>query len=221
VLKLDGGPDGIDYFWNTGQTTKTISISSAGEYSVFVTNNEGCTKADTISIAMSGQLPTIQGINVSNDGINTFHFAPVNPQNVLGYEWDCGDNTPHTYGLTATHQYANGGNYIVVLKLSSSCGFNSDSTSAHILGINDLNLDNAEMAIYPNPTTEIATIQNNSSAKMEEVSVYNLLGQIIYREKADSSRKHTLKLNGLSSGVYTVYIITDKGSVARKLEIIK
>jgi hypothetical protein len=221
TLKLDAGTDGLQYFWNTGQTTQSISVNNAGTYNVFVTNSEGCIKTDTITVNMSGQLPTIQGINITNNGVNTFIFSPVNPQNVLGYEWDFGDGSAPEYTITATHQYANAGNYIVVLKLSSSCGFGADSTSAHILGINQLNLDNSEMMVYPNPTKESATILNKSNAKMEEISVYNVLGQIIYREKADSTEKHTLKLQGLSSGVYTVYIMTNKGSVARKLEIIR
>lgn len=221
TLKLNGGNQGIDYFWNTGETTPTISVTSPGEYSVYVTNTEGCTKADTISISMSGQLPTVQGISVTNNGVNTFTFTPVNPQNIIGYEWDFGDGSAPAFGPTATHQYASDGNYIVVLKLSSSCGFSADSTSAHILGINTLELDNSEMMVYPNPTKETATIQNKSDARMEEVIVYNVLGQIIYREKADSNDRHTLKLNGLTSGLYTVYINTNKGSVTRKLEIIK
>jgi hypothetical protein len=220
-LKLNAGTDGIEYFWSTGQTSQTINVTNPGTYNVFVTNSQGCTKTDTITINMSGQLPTIQGISITNNGVNTFIFSPVNPQNVLGYEWDFGDGSAPEYTITATHQYATPGNYIVVLKLSSSCGFGADSTSAHILGINQLNLDNSEMMVYPNPTKESATILNKSNAKMEEISVYNVLGQIIYREKADSTEKHTLKLQGLSSGIYTVYIMTNKGSVARKLEIIR
>jgi hypothetical protein len=221
ILKLNAGSQGIEYFWNTGVTTQILAVTNPGEYSVYVTNSEGCTKSDTITVSMSGQLPKVEGINITNNGINTFTFTPVNAQNIIGYDWDFGDGSAHTFGPTATHQYETDGNYIVVLNMSSSCGFAADSTSAHILGINELNLDNSEMMVYPNPTKETATIQNKSDAKMEEILVYNVLGQIIYREKADSNDKHVLKLNGLSSGLYTIFINTNKGSVTRKLEILK
>jgi hypothetical protein len=56
---------------------------------------------------------------------------------------------------------------------------------------------------------------------MEQVAVYNVLGQVVYKAKADSKDKHTLNLSGFASGVYTIQIYTDKGTVARKLEIIK
>lgn len=220
-LKLDAGVQGIEYFWNTGGTTRYIVVSTPGAYDVFVTNNEGCVKADTITVTMSGQLPTIQGINVTNNGATTFIFTPANPQNVIGYDWDFGDGSPKEYGPTATHQYTELGNHVVVLRLSSSCGFNSDSISTHIVGINEVNLDAHELMVYPNPARQTATIINKSILKMETVAVFNVLGQVVYQQKADHEDKHTLKLEHLSSGVYSVYITTDKGSLTRKLEIIR
>jgi hypothetical protein len=221
ILNLNPGNSGIEYFWNTGQTTQNINVSSPGTYSVFVTNSQGCTKADTIVVDMQGELPTIQGIQVTNNGLYTFQFTAINPQNVIGYDWDFGDGSPHSYQASPTHTYPNEGNYIVVLHLSSSCGFFSDSSSAHILGINQLNVDNNEMMVYPNPTRESATILNKGALKMESIAIYNVLGQVVYKEKADSKDKHTLNLNGMASGVYTIQIFTDKGTVSRKLELIK
>jgi hypothetical protein len=221
ILTLDAGNDGIEYFWNTGANTQSISINTPGSYNVFVTNSQGCIKEDTIVVTMQGELPTIQGINISNNGLYTFNFAAVNPQNVIGYDWDFGDNSPHSYQSEPTHTYADGGNYIVTLTLSSSCGFYTDSTSAHIVGINQLSVGQNEVSVYPNPTQEVATILSKGALKMEKVEVYNILGQVIYTSKADDAKKHTLKLDGIASGLYTIQIYTDKGAVARKLEIIK
>lgn len=221
LLPLNAGPDGISYFWNTGETTQTITVNAPGAYNVFVTNDKGCVKADTITVAMVGQLPSIQGINISNNGVNTFSFTAVNPQNVVGFEWDFGDGSAPSYLPNPTHTYANNGNYIVVLKLSSSCGFVSDSTSAHIVGINQLNVGNDEMTVYPNPARSTATILNKGNLKMEKIQVYNVLGQVVYSANADSKEKHTLALEGFASGIYTIEIYTDKGTVARKLELLR
>ena len=221
VLALNAGTDGISYFWNTGQTTQIIDVNSPGTYNVFVTNNLGCIKTDTITVNMAGELPTIAGINISNNGVNTFHFTAVNPQNVIGYDWDFGDGSAHSYQASPTHTYANSGNYIVVLNLSSSCGFYGDSTSAHIVGINQLTVNNDELSVYPNPSRETATILNKGLLKMEKIEVYNVLGQVVYSAKADSKDKHTLHMSGIASGIYTIQVYTDKGTVARKLEILK
>jgi hypothetical protein len=221
VLNLNPGNGGIEYFWNTGQTTQSININTPGTYSVFVTNSVGCTKTDTITVNMQGELPMVQGISVTNNGQYTFHFTAVNPQNVIGYDWDFGDGSAHSYQASPSHTYPDAGNYIVVLHLSSSCGFINDSTSAHILGINQLNINKEELTVYPNPAKATATVLNRGALKMERIEVYNILGQVVYKSKADSKDKHTLNLDGFASGVYTIQVYTDKGTVARKLEIIK
>ncbi|PSK94503.1 T9SS type A sorting domain-containing protein [Taibaiella chishuiensis] len=220
VLNLNAGNDGVSYFWNTGQTTNTININNAGVYIAFVTNGDGCMKSDTIRVTMDGLLPTIQGISVTNNGAYTFHYTAVNPQNVIGYDWDFGDGSPHSYLSAPTHTYAAAGNYIVVLKLSSTCGFYADSSSANIVGIHQVTVDNNELMVYPNPTSGTATLQSKN-LKMEEVTVYNVLGQVVQRSKTDSPNKHTLKLEVLAPGMYTIQVLTDKGNVARKLEIVK
>jgi hypothetical protein len=219
-LALNAGADGISYFWNTGETTQVIAVNTPGTYNVFVTNNLGCVKADTIRVNMAGEAPGISGINISNNGVNTFRFTAVNPQNVIGYDWDFGDNTPHSYQASPSHTYAAAGNYVVVLKLSSSCGFRNDTTSAHIVGINQLNVDNDELMVFPNPARGTATVLNKGNLKMEKVQVYNVLGQVVYTAHADSKDKHTMQLGSLASGIYTIQVYTDKGTVARKLEVL-
>ena len=219
-LALNAGGDGISYMWNTGETTQIIEIDAPGTYNVFVTNNLGCVKADTIRVNMAGEAPTISGINISNNGVNTFHFTAVNPQNVIGYEWDFGDGSPHSYQAAPTHTYPGTGNYVVVLKLSSSCGFLNDTTSAHIVGINPVAVSNDELLVYPNPSSATATILNKGALKMEKVEIYTTLGQVVYTAKADSKDKHTMQLGGLAAGIYTIQVYTDKGTVARKLEVL-
>jgi len=220
TLTLDAGNDGISYFWNTGVTTQQLTVNSMGAYHVFVTNNLGCIKSDTINIKMEGQLPHVDGVYITNDGVNTFKFTAVNPQNVVGYLWDFGDGSMPSYQQSPSHTYAsNPASYIVVLKLSSSCGFLTDSVSANIVGIKTLNVGNEEVTIYPNPATTTATIRNKGELKMERVEVYNVLGQVVYRATADSKEKHVLSLAGFAGGLYTIEIYTDKGIVARKLQI--
>src|SRR5690606_24645050 len=91
AVTLDAGGDGIQYFWNTGSNSQTVTVNTPGTYNVLVTNGEGCVDGDTITVDMSGQLPHYDGIMVTNNGVDTFTFNPLNPQGVVGYEWDFGD----------------------------------------------------------------------------------------------------------------------------------
>ncbi|MDQ3047794.1 MAG: SBBP repeat-containing protein [Bacteroidota bacterium] len=52
---LDAGSGMSFYTWNGGQTTQTISISSAGLYDVIVTDTNGCSSADTIQLLSAVQ----------------------------------------------------------------------------------------------------------------------------------------------------------------------
>lgn len=47
---INTGISGATYVWNTGATTQSINVSTAGTYSVVVTTNSGCVVMDTIII---------------------------------------------------------------------------------------------------------------------------------------------------------------------------
>ncbi|MDP5001322.1 MAG: hypothetical protein NWQ15_05440, partial [Flavobacterium sp.] len=50
------------YLWSTGETTQLISVTEPGDYSVAVTNNNGCT-ATSDSISITSNIPTITTSN--------------------------------------------------------------------------------------------------------------------------------------------------------------
>jgi|GEM_PF-1884894 len=51
-------PEALTYLWSTGETTETITVSTAGEYTVEIVGFNGCSSADTISIDVY-DLPTV------------------------------------------------------------------------------------------------------------------------------------------------------------------
>ncbi|MEZ5014845.1 MAG: hypothetical protein R2794_11190 [Chitinophagales bacterium] len=50
TILLDAGNPGADFLWNTGATTQSISVSTAGNYSVNITDIAGCTANDVIHV---------------------------------------------------------------------------------------------------------------------------------------------------------------------------
>ena len=52
-LKIDAGTGFTNYLWNTGEITKTITVDTAGKYSVFASKTTGCHSEDTIRINIS------------------------------------------------------------------------------------------------------------------------------------------------------------------------
>ena len=51
--ELDGGPDGIAYKWSTAESTRGISVTEPGVYSVLVEDSLGCTRLDSVTIRMT------------------------------------------------------------------------------------------------------------------------------------------------------------------------
>lgn len=56
TVTLDVGNAGMNYLWNTTETTQTIDITTGGTYSVTVTNPNNCSASDNVVITYEQQL---------------------------------------------------------------------------------------------------------------------------------------------------------------------
>jgi hypothetical protein len=110
-------PAGVNYLWNTGETTQTITVSQAGTYTVDLTNTCGTGTSDptTITILSVPSAPTLTGDTVVCMGQST--VLTSTGSNVTwfdgnGIEIGTG-NTFTTPALTSDSTfYAESGNYI-------------------------------------------------------------------------------------------------------------
>ena len=97
---------------------------------------------------------------------------------------------------------------IYFVKNGSPCGhYTYPAPINYITGINDIN--NLVFTIFPNPATKEITIQTNST-KTCTVSLENMLGEIILRQKI-KSQQDNLDLTGIYSGIYNIIISDDSG----------
>lgn len=225
---LDAGPDGEnggEYYWNNGAQTRTITVTTGGTYSVFVTTPLGCSGADTVTLTEGGLAPTTDGINSVALNVNTFSFSAINPQNVTSYEWDFGDGGTST-DPNPQHTYLSGGNYLVFLKTTSSCAELIDSAYVNIIGVGiGETAALTKLTVYPNPNYNGQLyIDAGSDVIIEKVTLINVLGQTLATQSEFTKGQSVQKMNlpqQLSGGIYNLKIETDKGTVIRKLEILK
>ncbi|MEP7169073.1 MAG: PKD domain-containing protein, partial [Bacteroidota bacterium] len=109
---LNAGNPGSTYLWTNGQTTQTITISSAGTYGVIVTNAFGCTDSDSSIISLGGTLTN----NLSNVAFCQGGSAVLdagNPGNT--YLWTPGGQTSQTITVNSS------GSYSVVITDPNGC----------------------------------------------------------------------------------------------------
>ena len=75
----------------------------------------------------------------------------------------------------------------------------------------------AEMALYPNPTKDNVTIE---AAGMRHITVMSVLGQVVYDAEV-SSDEVILNMSQFNAGVYVVRIVTANGVGTRRVTVVK
>lgn len=225
-ITLNAGNPGYTYLWNTNATSQTIMVSDSGTYTVTITSPYNCVLVDNKHVAYLPS-PRVEGFNFTPlfyEDLGKVRFEPLNPTHVNSYEWDFGDGSATSTQVNPLHIYTLAGDYNVTLKVYNGCGDFAISLPINVdlTGMITLGKDAAEVTLYPNPSKANITIDNRSSdIKMERVTVFNVLGSMVYDQKADHTAKHQLSVSHLASGMYTVRILTDKGFVIRKFEVLQ
>lgn len=94
-IQLTAAPNGLKYYWSTGDTTQDITVNSPGLYSVILENEFLCT--DTAYCELTFYPDTqieIIGDNIICNGDSTL-LASTEP--FMHYLWSTGDTTATTY----------------------------------------------------------------------------------------------------------------------------
>jgi gliding motility-associated-like protein len=108
------------YLWNTGATTNSISIAASGDYSVMVTDTNGCTKTKKFTVTSSG-IATITGATV-NDFAGNENAVLIEYTGVGNYEFSLDgsyfQDNPLFTGIAP-------GNYLAYANDKNGCGLSA------------------------------------------------------------------------------------------------
>ena len=88
--------------------------------------------------------------------------------------------------------------------------------SLSIVDNEENNIAGQEILLYPNPATNLITI--NSKLEITQIEVYNTIGKLLYQEKLDSF-KTTFNLSDYPNGNYFIKIKTEKSQ--KNFKVIK
>jgi PKD repeat protein len=116
-VTLDAGYPGSTYAWSTGETTRTINATSTNNYSVTVTDTNGCIGSDQVLITVN-PVPLVNlGIDIEVCADQQVILDAANTGS--SYLWS--DNS-----TTKTLSVANSGNYSVVVTNAFGCSSQDD-----------------------------------------------------------------------------------------------
>lgn len=224
TITLDAGNVGSTYLWSTGATTQTIRVSLAGNYSVVVTNPQGCSSNDEVIVtnkAIPNSDYTSQAVSADR-GQQIQFTANVSAGNQ--YLWNFGDpaSGSNNTSLTPTplHVFTSPGNFTVTLTVTNVATGCVSVTSKTIL-VSSIGTDMAEvfdMYAAPNPFVGNTKINYTlpSDASNVSVEIYDLLGRsvgTIVNNARQVKGKYEYQFENsdteLTSGVYFVKLIVD------------
>lgn len=88
-IEIENPTQEVTYLWSTGETTQSISVTEAGEYTVTVTDCEGCTVSDTVNVEVN-EVVANAGADVS---INVGESTTLTATGGGTYIWSTGETT--------------------------------------------------------------------------------------------------------------------------------
>ena len=138
--------------------------------------------------------------------VNSYTITAM-PSNA-SYQWfNCDSNSVIAGATNQQFTPTSNGNYAAIV-IEESCIDTSACTNITGLGLHQVNMNN-QLIISPNPSSSNCIIQ--SPKGIDEVYIYDLIGNVIMSEKTHSSKQLTLSVAALSQGNYVVKVKTVEG----------
>lgn len=192
--------------WSNGSTDKSITVTSAGNYSV-KTNNNGCESLSSAvrSIVVNAlpAAPTISVIGSTN--LATGGNVTLTSSYASANKWSTGStlrsiivNKPGTYSVSfmgATCMSKPSLPVTITQNTIENSGRFSNSTE------NGTTSFSSKMAIYPNPSQGIFNIETDTAG---DVYIVNQLGQVVKEVKIEANVVNTINAENLAKGIYLV-----------------
>jgi hypothetical protein len=160
----------------------------------------------TITVNDPAATPTgdaVQTITAPNAGDATLEDIVVSPTTVVWYA-SLADAQTGTNPLPASTVLTNGATYYAVDE-STACPSTPLAVTVNVTLGND-EFDNLSFMYYPNPTSSILNI--SYSKEISDVTVTNLLGQIVMSKKTNSTEVQ-IDLSPLAESTYFVTVVSE------------
>jgi PKD repeat protein len=201
---------GSSYTWtpnfiNQNIDTITVNPQNSTNYSVTVTDQNGCTTASSTSVVVSPA--PVAGFTSAN--LPTLEVSFTNTStNATTSSWDFGDG----YTSNATnpvHGYFTSGTFTVTLIVTNADGCDDTTSTTIQAQTTGLNEFATSFVLYPNPTNGLLTIQNTHQTN-GTIYIFSATGTQVLSTQFAGSDAH-IDLTDLNRGIYFVQITNDLG----------
>ncbi len=227
--------DQMNYLWNFGgtntsnQTNPSFNFSQPGTYNVTlnIQTTNGCQDSETLPIIV-GNVPTASLAYTEECG-QTVNFAGVLSSgnlNLTNSTWSIPGIFSNN-GLTFTHVFANGGDYLSTLNVSADNGcsfsFELPITVTPKVELPELAVPNVITVNGDNINEELRINPIFENCFTYEINIFNRWGHLVYRmtSSQDAFKGEDAKGNELVEGVYFYHLKSDQGEKHGFIHVIK
>lgn len=208
-----------NYSWSNGSTGNSITVNQAGEYSVVVTNSNGCSGID-VAFVNTLALP-VADFNFSVFNTNTINFSVVNHQAGQTYSWNFGNgNTSNSGNANASQTYNSNGSYQVRLIVQNACGRDTIIKTVSIIGLGTADeMAESQLKVYPNPVNHLLNIEfpEGENGIESRIRIMNILGEIIMEQNIAGKSIMQFPFEHYPQGTYFIQLFTDRKNITKKI----
>ncbi len=201
----------------SGATAAAYVATTGGQYSVRVTNAEGCAETSGAIAVVVNALPATPTLTVQYNGPTTtlISSSPTGNQFYLDGVAIVGATSP-TYVVNGPTQL---GRYTVVVTNAAGCA--STASAPLVITAARSPLAVAGLTLYPNPTADgRLRLEVTGQPGKAQVTILNAVGQVVFSSTVQNSATpttHQLNLSHLPTGIYLLRLEGTAGTVVRRL----
>lgn len=211
----------IKWFLNSteigGEDSAVLATTQAGTYKLRVTESHGCFNENEAVVFVS-PLPVPNPPRVwRRTRTNVFQ---TNGTGILQWYRVVGGMGEEIPGANADTLYladsTQTSEYYITSTNEYGCTVQSNNYSLSWndwwVGIDDV--EATQLKVYPNPATDNIYVEFNNNDAIENMSLVNIYGQVVYNEaiSKQGSNKIRINLNEYAKGVYTIILKSNKGN---------
>ncbi|MFT6923584.1 MAG: hypothetical protein ACJA1C_002599 [Crocinitomicaceae bacterium] len=201
---IDAGNVGSTYMWSTAETTQTIDVGG-GTHTVTVTNSEGCSETDDITI-LENPMPIVSLGNDTTFCVNQMVVLDAGA-GFSGYLWSTSDTTQT---ITVDGAIFGVGAHSISIEVTNNFGCtNTDDVVVNIDGcLGLIQVPVKHMEVYPNPTSNVLHVELDQLTIEPMLNVYSMDGLLVLSERM-ISQTQSLDLSRLERGSYILELSAD------------
>ncbi len=118
---VSGGVGPYTYSWSNGATTVNITGILAGNYTVMITDVNGCTKLQVVNVTIMTKPKAVASGNPTTGQVPLNVIFTNGSTGGVSYSWNFGDGNSSN-SMNSSNTYTNGGTYTVMMIVTAANG---------------------------------------------------------------------------------------------------